>query len=127
MKLIASALAVAAIGVVGLTVPANAAPQQVASVAPITCYPEEDSCEVVFTANAGNGYLMARQNGGSTWVRLTLVPGWNNTSVAPITCKYSNSCALDYVGISQGSFWQARQASLPAPYTWVRLTLVNGQ
>lgn len=124
-KFVALALTAAAL-VLGVTVPAEAAPQRVESVAPITCYPNEDSCVVVFVANAGNGYYMARQESDVppyTWVRLTLVPGWS-TAVAPITCRYSNSCNLDYVGISQGSFWRANQASTAGP--WVRLTLVNG-
>lgn len=123
MKKLIALAAVAAAALLGLTAPAEAAPQRVATVAPITCYPEEDSCVVEFNANGGNGYYMARQQNGTTWVRLTLVPGWDNSAVAPITCKYSNSCLLDYVGISQGSYWRAAQAS---GSVWVRLTLVNG-
>lgn len=123
MKKLLVALLAGAAFLVGLTAPATAAPATVAAVAPITCYPNEDSCVVAYVANAGNGYYMARQQDGTTWVRLTLVPGWDNSSVAPITCRYSNSCVLDYVGISQGSYWRARQA---VGSVWVRLTLVNG-
>lgn len=122
MKKLLVALLAGAAFLAGLTAPATAAPARVDAVAPITCYPNEDSCVVAYVANAGNGYYMARQQDGTTWVRLTLVPGWS-TDVAPITCKYSTSCVLDYVGISQGSYWRAKQAS---GSVWVRLTLVNG-
>lgn len=45
-----------------------------------------------------------------------------STCVAPITCRYEDSCVLDYVGGSPG-YWRARQAT---GTVWVRLTLVNG-
>lgn len=47
-----------------------------AQIAPITCV-EEDSCVVVYYDNypyLSQGYWMARQSSGTTWVRLTRVP-----------------------------------------------------
>lgn len=78
MKLAASALAFGAIAVLGLTVPADAAPQKTSvscstCVAPITCQ-EEDSCVLDYVG--GNpGYWRARQENGTVWVRLTMVNG----------------------------------------------------
>ena len=43
-------------------------------VAPITCL-QEDSCVLDFVGNYGKGYWRARQDTGSTWVRLTMVNG----------------------------------------------------
>lgn len=127
---IAVLAAVAALtGLVVATTPANAATDRATStVAPITCHPHEDSCVLAFVGNNGNGYWMARQQDGTTWVRLTLVPGWS-TNVAPITCAVEDQCVLDFVGVTEGgghAYWRARQASDTSPYTWVRLTLVNG-
>lgn len=120
LKRIIPAIAVA-LGLLGVAVPAQA---RTTGVAPITCYPSEDSCVLDFVGNGGNGYWMARQTNGSTWVRLTLVPGWSTSGIPPITCRDEDSCVLDYVGLSAGgSYWRARQ---DAGTTWVRLTLVNG-
>ena len=78
-KLAAAALAVGAVAALGLTVPADAAPQKATTscgtcVAPITCA-VEDQCVLDFVGNGGDGYWRARQWNGSTWVRLTLVNG----------------------------------------------------
>jgi hypothetical protein len=78
-KLTASALAVGALAALGLTVPADAAPQKADTscgtcVAPITCY-EEDSCVLDYVGGASGGYWRARQENGTVWVRLTLVGG----------------------------------------------------
>lgn len=75
MKLAASALAVGAIAALGLTIPADAAPQKVTNscgtcVAPITCL-QEDSCVLDYR----NGAWFARQSGGTVWVRLTMING----------------------------------------------------
>lgn len=123
-KLFASILAIVAIGV-GLASPAVAAPERASSVGAITCL-TEDSCVLDFVGNGGNGYWMARLESGTTWVRLTLVPGWSTTNIAPITCKYEDSCVLDWYSNHDGiqnDYWMARQSS---GTTWVRLTLVNG-
>jgi hypothetical protein len=89
---------------------------QATAVPAITC-PEEDSCVLAYHPNEGNGYWMARQSTGTAWVRLTMVPGWNNSFVAPITCKWYSWCVTDYYG--PGHYWMARQSS---GSTWVRLT-----
>jgi uncharacterized membrane protein len=96
-------------------------------IAPITCL-YEDSCVIAYVDNGSlDGYYMARQENGTTWVRLTMVAGWDNDHVAPITCKYSTSCVLDWYGSGDGQpgddYWMARQA---AGSTWVRLTMVDG-
>jgi hypothetical protein len=72
---LASALAVTAVGVLALTLPADAAPQKATTscgtcVAPITCA-QEDSCVLDYTG----GYWRARQANGTVWVRLTLLNG----------------------------------------------------
>lgn len=134
-RALALALAIAVAAVAGAALPAAAVqvPTSVTkvtttNVAPITCSPEEDSCELGFVANGGNGYVMFRLP-DSQWVRASLVPGANNTHIPPITCRYYNSCVLDFVGVVQGgiggAYWRAQQASTPnGPQ--VRLTLVNG-
>lgn len=111
------AAAILAVGALAGTVsPASASPARVTAVAPITCA-QEDSCVLDYNGNPnGGGYWMARQSGGSTWVRLTLVPGWSTTGVAPITCAEEDSCVLDYTS----GYWRARQS---AGTVWVRLTL----
>lgn len=103
----------------GGAVPAQAA---VPGLASITCV-EEDSCVLAFVSNGGDGYWMARQSNGTTWVRLTLVPGWNNTYVAPITCKYQSSCMLDY---AHSCWYAAQQSNGVRTSIWVRLTLYDG-
>jgi hypothetical protein len=95
-------------------------------VAPITCPDFESDCVVEYYANnqTGTGYWMARQVNGTTWVRLTMVPGWDNTGVGRITCGYYYSCILDYYKNYPGEgYWMARQRY---GTTWVRLTMVNG-
>lgn len=125
-----SALAVLTLAAGG-ALPANAVPASVTratvtGVAPITCSPEEDACELGSVANGGNGYIMFRLTNGSIWVRASLVPGWDNTQSPPITCRYWNSCVLDFVNQAGNTdYWRARQASQPNG-PWVRLTLVNG-
>jgi hypothetical protein len=78
-KYAASALAVGALALIGITAPADAAPQKAevtcsTCVAPITCA-VEDQCVLDFVGNNGAGYWRARQENGTVWVRLTLVNG----------------------------------------------------
>lgn len=78
-KLAATASALGAIATLGLTIPADAAPQKTnyscgTCVAPITCL-QEDSCVLDFVGNNGKGYWRARQENGTVWVRLTMVNG----------------------------------------------------
>jgi uncharacterized membrane protein len=114
-----SAIIVAMMLAFGGGVQAQAA---VAGLAPITCA-TQTSCVLDFVGNGGNGYWMARQANGTTWVRLTLVPGWNNTYVAPITCRYEDSCMLSYAY----ECWRAAQQSNGVRTSiWVRLTLYQG-
>lgn len=82
----------------------------------ITC-PEEDSCVQAYYPNEGNGYHMLRQANGTKWVRTTMVPGWDNSFVAPITCKWYSWCVYDYYG--PGHYWMARQSD---GTTWVKLS-----
>jgi len=93
------------------------------SVAPITCA-QEDSCVRDYTCATAGCYWMARQANGTTWVRLTLVPGWTTVGVAPITCQYEDSCMWDYTG---GAWWAAQQSHGVRTSVWVRTTLVDGQ
>jgi len=122
-KIIAVALmALFAIISVGFATPAQAVESRATSItAPITCAPNEDSCNIGYVVNGGNGYVMFQQDTGGQWVRASQVIGADNSHIPPITCKYSTSCVYDYVG--GASFWRARQASVPAPYTWVQLTM----
>lgn len=78
-KLTATTLVLGAFAVLGLTVPADAAPQKATvscstCVAPITCT-VEDQCVLDFVGNNGAGYWRARQWNGAVWVRLTMVNG----------------------------------------------------
>lgn len=129
-KLAASALVGATVATFGLTIPADAALQKAAynpNVAPITCA-QEDSCVLDWYANGdgqgGNDYWMARQSGGSTWVRLTLAAGMTTVGVGQITCWYEDSCMLDYTA---GAWYAAQQSHGVRTSVWVRLTMVNGQ
>jgi hypothetical protein len=69
---------------------------------------------------AADGYWMARMYYSNTWVRLTMVPGADNSHVAPITCASQYSCVLSYYKpYQQTAYYMARQAN---GTTWVRLT-----
>lgn len=119
-KLLLGFVALASL-VIGTAMPAQAYPY----VGAITCE-SSTACVVQYNVNSiGNGYYMARRSNGTTWVRLTMVSGWSNAYVAPITCAYSWSCVIDYYDCNiwvDGCYWMAKNAS----EKWVRLTLVNG-
>lgn len=125
-KIIAAVLSVVALAIGGATLNAPAAlaapqspqvAQAVTAVPPITCE-YEDSCVQGYFPNEGNGYHMLRRADGTKWVRTTMVPGWDNSFVAPITCKWYSWCVYDYYG--PGHYWMARQA--PGGTTWVKLS-----
>jgi hypothetical protein len=117
-RLFAGAVAAAAVLGALVAAPAEASTQRASAVPAITCA-QEDSCVLAYHPNEGNGYWMARQSSGTTWVRLTMVPGWDNSFVAPITCKWYSWCVTDYYG--PGHYWMAKQYG---GATWVRLTLI---
>lgn len=94
------------------------------NVAPITCPDFADDCVLRYVDRHGEGYWMARTARGTTWVRLTLVPGWTTTGVGRITCAYYASCVIGWTKSYPGEgYYMAR---FPSSSTWVRLTMVNG-
>jgi hypothetical protein len=91
----------------------------------ITCdYPT--SCVLAYFGNgAQQGYWAARHFNGTQYVRLTLVAGWDNTYVAPITCAYEDSCVQDFYYDHWRDFGYliARQKN---GTIWVRESMVDG-
>lgn len=79
-------------GATALTVlPASAHSQ-----AHITCE-TSSACVVTYY----NGYYMTRRTNGTTWVRLTRIPGGDNSHVAPVDCPSGGStgpgtCTIAY-------------------------------
>jgi len=105
-------------GITSLATLLPALPANATGVPPITCE-TSTACVLDYEGpNSGHqGYWMARRSNGSTWVRLTMVAGWDNTNAAPITCATEDSCVISYY--SRDFYWMARQAE---GSTWVRLT-----
>lgn len=91
-----------------------------AAVAPIWCG-TPGLCQLGYVEDYN--YWMARRNyDGEPWIRLTLVAGWNNTQVAPITCETRTACVVQYYDPYQATgYWMARRAN---GTVWVRLTSV---
>lgn len=123
IKRMTIAIIVATVAMLGLATPAEAYNP---NVAPITCA-TEDSCVRAWYANGngqgGDDYWMARQEGGSTWVRLTLAEGMTTVGVGQITCWYEDSCMWDY---TNGAWYAAQQSHGVRTSVWIRTTMING-
>lgn len=99
--------------------------QSTPGVPQITC-DTPTACVLAYVGNGDlQGYWMARHFNGTTWVRLTLVAGWDNTYVAPITCAQEDSCVQDvYYNAWRGvGYLMARQSN---GTVWVRESMVGG-
>lgn len=107
------------------SVPAKIAKAQgVYHVPPITCE-TSTACVLDFyggTTAPNDGYWMAKRAvNGTKWVRLTSVPGMDNTYVAPITCTQEDSCVQAYY--NPDHYLMARQMD---GTKWVRESLIPG-
>jgi hypothetical protein len=84
----------------------------------------EGLCQLAYVDSAGD-YWMARRNydDGNPWVRLTLVAGWNNGHVAPITCENRGACVVVYYDAYQApGYFMARRWNDYTGEHWVRLS-----
>jgi hypothetical protein len=116
-KLIGIVVALVAMAGVSLSVPQTASAHMVGHVYCGTY----DHCPEIAYANGH--YWMTKLWYNTTWVRLTMVPGANNTHVAPITCVSRDSCVVVYYKpYQQTGYWMARQAN---GTIWVRLTSLD--
>lgn len=108
-KATAALLTVAAVGV--LNMPTASAHY----VGHVWCAVDGQCPEIAY---ANGHYWMTKQRFATTWVRLTKVPGWNNSHVAPITCETYSVCRIQYYDAFQANgYWMAERDD-----KWVRLT-----
>jgi regulator of RNase E activity RraA len=122
-RLISTAAALAAVAGFSLV----STQQAHAATAPIWCG-DVAVCQkdYVYPTADHQGYWMIRRfYEGERWWRATLVAGWNNTYVAPITCENAGACVVVYYDAYQATgYYMARRWNDYAGEHWVRLTEV---